>query len=173
VSGTALAAGISYRSTNRWLAPFRSVIYRTLLTGADAEVHMLERLRNVINTVLPRASELVPDVPVELDQMIADCLAKKSATRLFCYSVSGRIKTTIFRTKIMAGRHLSQYQALGLVDHPFGDQLADHLHESRVRADGGDALDRDAELVAELLRFDVEVEQDFKVVRDKTDRQDE
>jgi len=64
-----------------------------LLTGRDIfyDVSDVDVYYHVINTVPPRASELVSDVPLELDQMIADCLAKDPDMRPS--SVAAMLKT--------------------------------------------------------------------------------
>jgi len=46
-----------------------------------------------------------------------------------------RIQTTILRANIMIRRKLPQDQSFRLISHTLGDQLADHLYETRVRAD--------------------------------------
>ena len=54
-----------------------------LLTGRDIfyDVSDVDVYYHVLNTVPPRVSELLPDVPNELDQMIADCLSKDVDSR--------------------------------------------------------------------------------------------
>ena len=57
--------------------------------------------------------------------------------------------------------------------HSFDDQLADHADEARVSADGGGADHVDAELVAKLAGFRVEIVEHFQMVGDEADRRDD
>lgn len=54
-----------------------------LLTGQDifSDVSDFDVYYHIINTVPPRISELIPEVPAELDQLIADCLEKDAENR--------------------------------------------------------------------------------------------
>ena len=69
----------------------------------------------------------------------------------------------------MARSQRAQSSPLGRVIDSLENQLTDHVDESRMSADRRGSHHVDAQLVAQLLGFGVEIEGDFQVIGNETD----